>query len=441
MEHLTALDWKDSETTFVWVRAGCLAANCTSTKAVDGISRLLVKSDLDKLKQPSRRDDIKKAEKLCSLAWETLSKAQLHKNKKGLTILGRLLVRVALVLAGKSGKGREKKAFRDLQEVNDAFVADLGKLNNPESASAGSGAIAAGDVPTDDSALVSLQARPHVQVSTHDSIDMISLWRLMLKLDFVCHIHRFCVWQEASSRAHIAKEKYHLELTKYYHRKNDPADKVWQLMSFGDESCLFEHQPFWGERESTIVPFAELKNWKVCTLDAAPRLFPPEMITDLLQHTKYHFEQELEKAQVQAAVAKLFLDTDLPEIHMEKKSGLYTKKQYNKGTLRLVPVGVVQRHYGEKLSKNCTTVQCGSSVYIVKAPSMCEKEHAKNMMCPFFHVQESEEDSEVNMEKSTVKFEGCIIPILKNKRQLPACTAIKIESSAPKTAPKKKQRR
>eukprot|EP00438_Fugacium_kawagutii_P035757 Skav229351 [mRNA] locus=scaffold2596:517304:519570:- [translate_table: standard] len=360
MEHLTALDWEDSEKSFVWVRAGCVAANCTSTKAVDGISRLLVKADLDKLKHLSRREDIKKAEKLCSLAWETLSKAQLRKNKIGLTVLGRLLVRIVLVLTSPEKVGK----------------------------------------------------------------------RLMLPFVFMEHIHRLCVLLEASSRAHITKEKYQLELTKYYHRKQDPADKVWQLMPVGDEAVLFEHQPFWGDRQSALVPFAELKDWKLCTLDVAPRLFPQQMIIDLLQRAKYHFEAELERAQVQAAVAKLFLETEMPELRMEKKSGLYTKKQYNKDTLRLVPVGMVQKHLSNKVGKNCATVQCGSSVCIVKALSMGEKEHAKNMLCPFFHVHETEEDSEVNMEKSTVKFEGYITPILKNKKQLAACAPIKIESSA-----------
>ena len=134
MEHVTFLDFKDPETTFVWLRAGCLAANCTSPRSVDSISKFLVKSDLDKLKHAKIRADVKKGENLCSLAWETLCNGHLETDKKGITLMGRLLVRVVLVLTNKSGKGREQKVYANLEEVKDTFAEELSSLQNPSKA-------------------------------------------------------------------------------------------------------------------------------------------------------------------------------------------------------------------------------------------------------------------------------------------------------------------
>ena len=174
MDHVTFLDFKDPDTTFVWLRAGCLAANCTSPRSVDSISKFLVKSDLDKLKHAKIRADVKKGEDLCSLAWETLCQGHLQTDKKGITLMGRLLVRVVLVLTNKSGKGREQKVYNNLQEVNDTFVEELSSLQNPNRAPNPAQPAQAVPATTQAGAVVSLKVRDK------RSVHVLSLCRLML---------------------------------------------------------------------------------------------------------------------------------------------------------------------------------------------------------------------------------------------------------------------
>ena len=174
MDHVTFLDFKDPDTTFVWLRAGCLAANCTSPRSVDSISKFLVKSDLDKLKHAKIRADVKKGEDLCFLAWETLCQGHLQTDRKGITLMGRLLVRVVLVLTNKSGKGREQKVYNNMQEVNDTFVEELSSLQNPNRAPNPAQPAQAVPATTQAEAVVSLK------VPDKRSVHVLSLCRLML---------------------------------------------------------------------------------------------------------------------------------------------------------------------------------------------------------------------------------------------------------------------
>jgi hypothetical protein len=57
------LDFKDATTTFPWIRAGALAVNLPSPICKDGMGKLLVKSDLEKLKHQTQRPQPLIAEK------------------------------------------------------------------------------------------------------------------------------------------------------------------------------------------------------------------------------------------------------------------------------------------------------------------------------------------------------------------------------------------
>ena len=88
--------------------------------------------------------------------------------------MGRLPVRVVLVLTNKSGKGREQKVYNNLQEVKDTFVEELSSLQNPNRAPNPAQPAQAVPATTQAGAVVSLKVRDK------RSVHVLSLCRLML---------------------------------------------------------------------------------------------------------------------------------------------------------------------------------------------------------------------------------------------------------------------
>ena len=172
MEHISNIDWKDKQTTFPWVRAGCIAANLTSPKAVDSIGRMIVKTDLDKLRQQGIRAELRSAEGLCDLAWSSLQKAGLASQNAGITLMGRYLVRTALLLCNKSSKGKEKHVYESMSDINSAFLAELAAM---QSGSASSTAAASAPSNVAEDGLVALQACPRIK---HRWFALSLKWRL-----------------------------------------------------------------------------------------------------------------------------------------------------------------------------------------------------------------------------------------------------------------------
>jgi hypothetical protein len=112
------LDFKDATTTFPWIRAGALAVNLSSPICKDGMGKLLVKSDLEKLKHQTQRPQLLIAEKALQVNYELLQKAGKHQSPPGLSTMGRALVRTLLFLT------------KFLQEIANAFGEECMALDN-----------------------------------------------------------------------------------------------------------------------------------------------------------------------------------------------------------------------------------------------------------------------------------------------------------------------
>ena len=132
-------DLGSAETTFPLVRTMLLAAALSSPKHADGISRLLSKQDVEKLK--SNVEQAVLAEKMAMLVFSQVGQGQaLLDNKR---LLGRFLVRGALWLTKKEGKGREKTVFGSLEEIHKAFLSEQAKAQASSSTGdAGGSAVA-----------------------------------------------------------------------------------------------------------------------------------------------------------------------------------------------------------------------------------------------------------------------------------------------------------
>jgi hypothetical protein len=122
----------DAGTTYPFLRAACLAAQLTSPKSADGISKLLTKSDVEKLKTKEMRPQVDLAEKTMAMGWNVISNAATTGLDSSICngCFGKFITRIILHIFGKEKYGREPKGFDSLDAINQLFVDEVqGKLS------------------------------------------------------------------------------------------------------------------------------------------------------------------------------------------------------------------------------------------------------------------------------------------------------------------------
>jgi hypothetical protein len=132
IEAVTHASFPTKATKFPFLRAGFLACNVISprSKVVDGVARLLTKTDVSLVcKQRTLGMNIA-AETLMAESWATLQDLSLHSGvdlSKCNAIFGRLSCRTILMLVKKEADGVESKVYGSLSKIKAAFNAEIKK--------------------------------------------------------------------------------------------------------------------------------------------------------------------------------------------------------------------------------------------------------------------------------------------------------------------------
>ena len=112
------------------VRCALILANLTSTKFVDGIAKMLVRSDVSKLTTKAFKDDADKAETILSQARQIVDTLQAQKQLElgsDTGPLGRLWVRVIMKTTNKEKEGREQRKY-EFKEMKSLFLDELSAI-------------------------------------------------------------------------------------------------------------------------------------------------------------------------------------------------------------------------------------------------------------------------------------------------------------------------
>ena len=158
---ITFVDFKDAESRYPFVRAALWACQLHSPKHHDSISRLLSKTDVEKLKTAAVKQTVKNAEQLLKMSWDILEKLGWLTEKKGVGLIARFMIRVALFVCNKSGKGREPHVYESLADVHTAFSQELEavkKGHDPAKAPGAASSSSAAGSPAKRIKVVSLEA-------------------------------------------------------------------------------------------------------------------------------------------------------------------------------------------------------------------------------------------------------------------------------------------
>ena len=139
---ITKVDFRSKTSTYPMIRTALICCNCSSPSGtiVDGVSKLILRGDVEKLKSPSLRASLDRSENLLRTAFDIFQRADpTFVDKENLKLLARFFIRAGLWLCKKSGKGTETRTFESLDEIHEAFKEEAkGKaVAGPASSSSG----------------------------------------------------------------------------------------------------------------------------------------------------------------------------------------------------------------------------------------------------------------------------------------------------------------
>ena len=174
MATLASLNFKQASNVFPYIRSATWATLSPSGKQIDGFSKILTKTDLEKLKQPNLQAKVQAAETILKTKWQECQPMSDHLCK----CYGRLQVRTILWLLGKQKHGRETKEYIDQGQILEDFDLEVGE--GPQAKKSGN---ASADLVVQDTT----NAKPHqlaLLQYTHIKVNNLYLGKF-LTIDFV----------------------------------------------------------------------------------------------------------------------------------------------------------------------------------------------------------------------------------------------------------------
>lgn len=396
---LCNLDFKEKGCTYVLVRCACLSVNLTSPKVVDGLGKLASKSDLVALKAPALRASLTQAEKILQTAWDTLAGSNLHQTQPGMVAMGRLMVRTALFLMKKQGKGRESVEFEDLDAISQRFALDLK-------------AVQTGENPAESSMSLP-QAGPSKEEEDKPPMTL----------------------EQSSDCKHIAMEKF--KLGGNYKIKG--GDKVWCFQALTDDHAVFNHKPLFGPQEELKLDYDDLKNIRKYE-KPAPVLRDQSMLDSMLPQNSKAMKLEEMKAKAFCLLCSYHEANALEAgtfCLATQGGGAFAGKSFKKHELRLVPVGTLTLVKEKKKSMVAVLQTSTGELFNVVAPKP-DWEHGTGTLVPYFAIGKAEQ---ATMEKDLVKLEKWLtVPVYRNCVPLKPGTPLVLaaeEEEQPKKAGKR----
>ena len=313
MFQLSHFDFKIKENKLPMTRAALLCTILTSKRHADGISKLVFKADLDKMKG-SLKDKTVKLEGLLKEGWKQV---QQHTGAQAFKAMcfGKLCVRLVLHLLSKEKYSRDHP-FESAQAIVDEFANDL--LN--------------GNMQASSSVAAAAKAKAG-QASANEVKDLLN----------------------ASAKAMAQLEYPHLLLDCFYVNPSLHEEQVFKLKRWTESAVEFIHTPIFGPEESELCEFSKLNSWKP-TKKGMPQRCTQEMALLKAVHTSDGFRADLKKAEVQSLLLKAYKDhvgtvhNSLVFAHLPAPA-LFCDVKVKKSALTLYPAGTIQSLKGKDLKK------------------------------------------------------------------------------------------
>ena len=263
---LSSCDFKQASTPFPFLRIAlaCCQLTAPRTQCKDGFSKLINRSDFDRLKSKKMSDSILAAEQLMSAGWSAVEASGLGMDRVALPF-GRFQVRLCLHLLGKENKGREGTKHKDMSEIQEKFASEM--MSSQGAVVQLPSAQGEGGQPQSSSAAASVQ-------SLGEASDVIAI---------------------------VLNQHKHVKVGKGYTIQKEDPGKVWLLTEVTATVGKLVHKPFFQGPEQRGVPHSQFKNLRLWT-KPMPELIDEGVRQSLLPCSTMTMEEELGRVKAQAAL-------------------------------------------------------------------------------------------------------------------------------------------
>ncbi|CAJ1445832.1 unnamed protein product [Effrenium voratum] len=406
MQQLTWFNFK-ALSPLPFCRLALLATILTSSKHSDGISRLVTKSDLDKMKGSLQENAIK-MEDLLHEAWNKLQMDTSLSTDTKTLLFGRLAVRLTLTLLGKQKHSREAP-FESFTQILQVFAQEL--------ASGG-------------------------KTRAHDSASVATS-----QPQEVCEVQDLT---QNDAAKNILHQHPHLVVGGKFVNKGH-GDRVFILTNINESGGIFHWKPLIGPTEEVAAPTDTLKLWRptkrdlptLCRFDEACHLVAFQHPIVIMEHRRASATSLLMEAFMASKKASL----DSLGFVVNPGLSLIATKKMAKGSISLVPVGTlsVLKKSASKLNPALIVTYEGVQFVIQQfkaftgfgKPGGSTQDEQPGVLCHFFWLKNATDDKEVNMACSSAVHHGLSYCVYKNCVALHAGTflakeAVVIEPEAKK---------
>ena len=319
------------------IRVALLA---TCDKIVDGIGRLLLKSDVEKLKSKKLQPKVCEAEELLLGRWKDLQKDTKLNETQKFKICGKACLRTCLFLVGKQKQGREQREFASLDAIGLECIKEMANTSTP----AGHSMPAPGCPP---------------------------------KASSIVQLH------EAKNAMYVAGQKIELKVGNHYTHKNF-EDRVWKCFEVGPNHLGLMHQDLLSGQVCKIqVKDIEIAESLKATKQKPPTLLDAKHVPALL--CQIVADEEHDKC----SIFKLVIDFNkslgklpLELLYQEYPSRLvFSNKGFQEKQLLLLPGVDKVSQISDKESRGSCEVRLGEKTYTCHPPS------SKGVMRSPWHTQ------------------------------------------------------
>ena len=369
MKEFSYFNFRVEGTEMPMLRHALLCCALTSKKSLENVSRIIFRSDFEKLKTSLQGQAIK-LEGVLKTSWGKIDVSK----PQHVQAYGKLAVRCVLFLLQKQKHGRDESMWTSFEEICEAFGLEL--ISTPSSASASSAA-----------------EGPHGSVV-----------RNLL----------------SASAAEVALLQHdHLKVGEKYVTKE--SDKIYILQELTDTHCIFVNRPIFGDCVRVECEFKDAKQWKKTKKDVT-QLCDAKLALQKVPENSAAIADDWDKTQITYLLFQAYMECSKgvdSVAFAAHPTGLVSTKKLKKKDLQLYPIGnVVKMKDQSKLdtSKGLYVKWKGQAWTLqpYKTFTSFDKPEETGILCPYMFVKTADEDDAVNMALSEVNYKGLTIPMLEN---------------------------
>ena len=317
----TLVDSRWSKTTLhPFVKVALTVTNCTSMKIVDGVAKLITKTDLLALKAKKFEHVLNEMESSLGYLWKTLTDMPELDRFEKYKVFSKHCIRFSLLITNKQKQGREGKVY-NMEEIKAMMDIDL---KSPVTASS---------LPSSGSSV-----KPEVETQEAEALDI----------------------SQANSSMFMATKLLGLKIGNSYTVKDQGSSRVWVLHEMSEKEVTLVHVPLLEPTKKLTMKFKEneiVDNLKQ-TKAKLPSLLAATTLDALIPSNNEMCTLESQKAEVFLALVNAYNQWDLDSTDILLQDvphhAVYAQHDMKKGFVQLVL-------YPEKMSNIVMKEPSGSS--------------------------------------------------------------------------------